>query len=69
MTQFSKPSWERWGLSTPDRDLRCPEHDLVSDYLERHAQIADEYLRDHRLLGGKMQYYNVLRLAEAAEGV
>jgi len=65
MTQFSKLEWDEWGLSTPNRDLRCPEHDLVAAYLEGHPEIAREYLREHHQIGGKMQYYNVLRLAEA----
>lgn len=69
MMGVTNESWIRWGLwvdgalSGRARDAAFRAHNLVSDYLEKHSEVATKYRVDQT---GEVKYLDVLRLAEAA---
>lgn len=63
--------WIKWGLCLDDSldaeawRTATRDHELVADYLERHAETAAAYRADQR---GAVKYFDVLKLAEIERG-
>jgi len=66
---WTKSAWLRWGLCLmrpyiiwdSAKELTCPEHDMVADYLTRHSEARALY-RPEQI--GELKYYDILGMAE-----